>query len=291
MLFSTIIGNRDLVANEWTVVEDRYENSIITNPNIKQNIRIGKNVSKNLDLVYRKDNVVAYNMGTSTFISNNYSNMKLSLMNFWSSDEEVMKLHTDDHIMFITLDNKNYRLIGYNNCGNEIVQTYKSNGVYQGCAFVFKSFDDSLFKLRVEDLKLRETVELVVGIDEDGYVFVTRNTVRNQRRPMNKFVHFKISTESGKVMTKAYITDADSKQTALDLTKDIKGAEIVVLEGDGERLTPNDVRNIENIIHDNTRAITLIGTDVPRDFCSKYKILYLFKYFDDNGVLRCLRSN
>ena len=290
MLFSTIIGNKNLVSNEWKIVEDRYGNSIITNPNIKQNIRIGKNVSKDLDMVYDRDNNVAYNIGTNTFISNNYSNMKLSLMNFWSSDEEVMKLHTDDHIMFLTLDNRNYRLIGYSNCGNEIVQTYKNNGIYQGCAFIFKSFDDSVFKLRVEDLKLREVVELVVGIDEDGYVFVARNTVRNNR-PNNRFVHFKISTDSGKVMTKAYITDADSKETALELTKDVKGAEIVVLEGNGDRLTNNDVRNIENIIHDNTRAITLIGTDVPKDFCKKYKILYLFKYFDDNGELRCLRSN
>ena len=303
MLLSVVLGNQSLIKNEWEIVEDNYGNSIITNSSIRQKIRLGKNVEKKLDVAYSSSYAKAYNIGTNTFVSNNYSNMNLSLMNFWTNDEEDLKLHSDDNIMFITLSNRNYKLLGYDNYGNEIVQTYKKNNEYQGCAFTFKYFNCKLFKVFAKDFTMNKFVEIIVGIDEEGKVYTTKTVVEDKNtifRLSNTFknltknkksIHFKMSTESGRLLTKAYITDADSKDVALELTKDVKGAEIVVLEGVDGNLTENDIRNIENIIHNNTRALTLIGTDVPRDFCRNYKILYLFKYDDTTGVLRCLKSN
>ena len=303
MLFSVILGNQGLITNDWELIEDKYKNTLITNNSIKQKIRLGKNVEKKLELAYSSANTKAYYLGTSTFISNNYSNMNLSLMNFWSQNEEDLELHSDDHIAFITLSNRNYKLLAYDNLGNEIVQTYKKINEYQGCAFTFKYFGCKLFKIYAKDLNLNKYVEILISVDDEGKIQVTKdvveeknlvfklnttfkNLVRNKR-----VIHFKMSTESGKLLTKAYITDKDSEAVARELTKDINGAEIVVIEGDSQKLTDNDIKNINSIIHSNTRAVTLIGTDLPRDFCKNFRILYLFKYFDDNGVLRCIKSN
>ena len=106
MLFSVVLGNQNLIENEWKIVEDNYNNSIITNESIRQKIRTGKNVEKKLDPAYSSASVKAYDIASNTFVSNNYSNMNLTLMNFWSDDEEKLNLHSDDHIMFITLSNR-----------------------------------------------------------------------------------------------------------------------------------------------------------------------------------------
>lgn len=301
MLLSIVLGNQNEIKNDWELVEDRYGNSIIGNSYLKQKIRLGKNVEKKLDKVYSSSNAVAYDIADNTFISNNQSNMNLALIKYWNKDQELIDQFTHDNILYITFSNKSYKLISYDNLGNEIVQTYKKIGEYQGCAFTFKYFGCNLFRLYAKDLVMNKFVEIVISIDENGKVSVVKNViedrdilnkVRNEAKALNRrFVHFKVSTESGKLLTNTYITTKEHEELVDEITDDITNVNIIVVENVDGKLVTEFGDDISELLRPNSRAITTVGVDLPKDFCKNYKILYLFDYDVETAKLTCIRSN
>jgi hypothetical protein len=52
-----------------------------------------------------------------------------------------------------------------------------------------------------------------------------------------------------------------------------------------------DKSMVESIVDRKIRAITTIGCTLPKDFCKKYKILYLFSYDPKTNESVCIKSN
>ena len=101
-------------------------------------------------------------------------------------------------------------IISYDNMDNEIVQTYRKAKHYQGCAITFKYFDCNLFSMYCMNKKIDKFVELRVCIYENGKVYVREtdvidknvlNGLKKQYNRMTNGRHFKITAESGKLLT------------------------------------------------------------------------------------------
>ena len=304
MLFSVILGEQNGIDNNWEVIEDNYGNTIIANNSIRQKIRLGKKVDKKFEKVYSDGEANSYNIAENTFISNNYSNMNLSLMNFWHEDKEIQEQHNDDQICFITFTNNKYKMISYDNFSNEIVQTYRKINEYQGCAFTFNYLGCKLFRIYAKNLVINKFVDILISVDENGKIVIDEtvvedkeqlNSLRSQFKSLNKRInHFRITAESGKLLTKAYITDTAHKDFTLELLTDVPNADVIILETSkpGE-LSDSDKEVVDFVLekNKNLRAITVVGTELPRDFCKEYKLLYLFKYDTTINQVVCLKSN
>ena len=81
MLYSVILGNLENseINNNWTLANDDYNNTFITNVSIRQKIRLGKNVEKKLnEIKNNSQNTAIYKIAKNTFLSNNNKNMNLS---------------------------------------------------------------------------------------------------------------------------------------------------------------------------------------------------------------------
>ena len=327
MLYSVIIGNQSKIFNNWEIKNDDYNHPLICNDSIRQRIRLGKNVPKNLELDYSCANVkafkieeeteedssyanaVAYKISGKNFISNNNKNMNLTLLNFYSKDEEVMETHVNDNIVYITLVNENYTLVDYLS-EVDIAQTYRKTGQYQGCVLTFKEKpeDGTIAVLYCKDLKKNRFVSIVVSFTDKGRLVVEKqgidkNYLKTLRGLYKKLQEkkrqeqFRIQVPDGKLLTSLYITGSgEAYNTMYERTKDDKHA--VVIQLDQSKLDENYLEDhkvkkflTEQITEKRIRAVTFYGVKLPWSFCKDFNIMYLFEYDAENDRLNCVKSN
>lgn len=308
MLISMILGN-DIngLNNEWNLTTDTYGITFIANESIRQRIRLGKNVKKVLKKVCDENNIAAYTLPTSTFLSNNNKNMNLSLMNFWSQDPEVKENHVDDSILYITFMNKDYKMIEYTTAC-EVLQTYRKKGEYQGLALVFKHAEGVIFTMKAQNLNDKSFEDIVVSLDENGNMSVAYDTIEDKHEigrlvnKMKKFgpkvPHFVMDVD--KFPTNTFIIDEKYVNDVADLLNDIPNAQIITLIGGSaafaDDLTDEEKASVDalmkkHIVDERVRAVTTIGVRLPKTFCKTYNILYLFNYDIENNKITCVRSN
>lgn len=308
MLISMILGNNiDGLNNDWNLTTDTYGNTFIVNDSIRQRIRLGKNVKKVLNKICDSNNIAAYTLPTSTFLSNNNKNMNLSLMNFWSQDNEVKANHVDDNILYITFPNKDFKMVEYHT-DYKVLQTYRKKGEYQGLGIVFTHADGVLFTMKAQDLNDKTMVEIVVTLDENGNMDVNYNTIEDKKEvgrligKMKKFgprvPHFVMSVD--KLPTNTFIIDDDYSDAVKELLNDIPNAQVISLIGGTEAFSEDRTDEENNavdelmkkhIVDERVRAVTAIGVRLPKTFCRTYNILYLFNYDMETGEITCVRSN
>ena len=97
---TVIIGGKkdDRYSTQWESTVDEYGNSFFKNDSIRQKIRVGKSITPVLDgekeITERKYRESVYTSNSGTFVSNNYKNMHLVLMNYHSKNknETAIKL-------------------------------------------------------------------------------------------------------------------------------------------------------------------------------------------------------
>lgn len=317
---SVIIGHTN-VDNNWKVDSDKYGNAFILNESIRQKIKIGKNVTDKLDLIDEVKSELTADLGASsyaascydiaehTFISNNNKNMNLSLMNFVSKSEVLNEQHCDDNILYITISNDMYTLIKYDNMDNEIVQTYRKSKKYQGCAITFKYYDCNLFSMYCKNKEIDKFVELRVSVDKAGKVcvketeIIDKNILKGLKKQCERSEngrHFKVTAESGKLLTSTYVIDSEYVEQVTELVKDIPNSNIIVIEGgsdafrddwDDEHKEALDKALTQGIVDNRVRAITCIGLTIPYEYYKKYSLIYVFNYNMETSQLSCVKSN
>lgn len=312
MLYSVIIGDGNSgLTNDWTLSNDSYDNTFISNESIRQRIRLGKKVNKKLDNVYSDEKSAAYEIATNTFLSNNNKNMNLSLMNFWTQNPEVNANHIDDNILYITFLNKDYRMIEYKVYNREVIQTYRNRGEYQGLAITFKAldtFDVVMFTMLAKDLKNNNFVEINVSIDENGKIKTTYDEIVNPdvindckfrlKKLGTRFHHFMMDVDG--FPTNTFIIDNKYAEKIKDLLIAVPNAQVISLIG-GSAAFDDDITDEEKesvreilqacIVDQRVRAITTVGIRLPKTFCKTYNILYHFNYDIKNNKLTCVKSN
>lgn len=310
MLYSVVLGNQEIIKNDWALITDEFGNTYISNDDIRQRIKLGNKVNPKLDLVYSSAFSCCYNMPENTIISNGNRNMNLSLINYWSKDKNEMEKHVDDSILYITLMNENYKLICYNSEAGDIVQTFKKKDVYQGFAIRFKDTNMVNVSLSIEmkDIKMNRYVVIDIKIDEEGKIDVQKTPIENKKEISkmkallkkigNKLAHFKIDFKDNNFITAVTLVHPDYIEEMNQYTDGIKNA--VLIEVDPivfEKNAPEDLVKEydrifeEQIVTPKVKAITTVGVKLPYEFCTKYKILYLFSFDVETKKLKCLRSN
>ena len=315
MLISTILGNSDAVKNEWEISKDQYGTVYIANDDIKQRIRLAKNVEEKLEKISSSANMAEYELPSSVVFSNSNRNMNLSIINFWSKDEKTREEHEDSNIAYVTLINENYKLISYElTDGVKIVQTYCRRDLLQGCALLFDGIDRDIILLRCKDLKQNRFVDIVVAVDENGTPYTNKfvaeqgsdelKKIKSEFKYVaNKFIHFKMTCTPGQLPTNTFIVNGASEELVndvKDMTKAIKNAVILTLPAGNasfsDKCTEEEAAAVhdmfqQNLVDARVRAITTVGIRLPRGFYKDYRILYHYDINPDSGEIRCIKSN
>lgn len=303
MIYSVIIGDQSAIKNDWSVETDQYKNIFFRNDDIRQKIRIGSKVKKEeITLVASSSNFKAYETPKNTFFSNNYKNMNLYLLNFYSKNNE--ENHEDEDLVYLTIDKDSYTIYDYNVYGNSIIQTYRKKDSYQGCAILIKNMETTkVITLTVKDHKTNRFTEISVFLDEletgPSSIRVEKNQIsdNNEIMSLKKIIrrnpkfnrYFKIELPIGKLATSTYITTDDKKEFVRSLVDDIPDANIIIVDESDLQHYDNLLK--EELVNKRIRAVTTVGVDLPLTFCKDYNILYLFSYDEKFNFIRCLKSN
>ena len=298
MLYSVILGNLENseINNNWTLANDDYNNTFITNVSIRQKIRLGKNVEKKLnEIKNNSQNTAIYKIAKNTFLSNNNKNMNLSLMNFWSSDENIRKEHIDDNVLYVTFLNKDYSLLDYTSYDNEVIQTYRQKDVYQGLAISFKDTKEYKFSMYLYDILNKRYVDVDVFFDNDGKFNVkteidpsSAGRLKKNKKPM----HFKMNIK--RFPTNTFLVNKKYEEEMINQTSNIPNVNIITIDGEIKDLRDNNSLHklfTESIVNNRVRAITTVGVKLPKTFCRTYNILYLFDYDIESEWIKCIKSN
>lgn len=304
MLYSVILGNlKDSeINNSWTLTNDDYKNTFITNKSIRQKIRLSKNVEKKLDEIKTdSQNTAIYKIARNSFLSNNNKNMNLSLMNFWTSDENIRKEHIDDNVLYVTFLNKDYTLLDYITYRNEVIQTYRQKDIYQGLAISFKDTKEYKFSMYAYDKRNKKYVDIGIYFDDNGKLIVKENidtTFAGKMKNSKKLRHFRIDVNE--FPTNTFIVDKKYEEIMKEKISNIPNFNIITLEDGIKDLNDNNSDEFKNSLHElftesivnnRVRAITTVGVKLPKTFCRTYNILYLFDYDIKNEILKCIKSN
>ena len=306
MLFSSIIANKthNGLDNHWKLIIDEYGNALLHCESIKQKIRLSKNVNTDFRNIYTyTENGLfeckGYSLPSKTFISNNYTNMNLHLLNYRASDLNGLELYRNDNIAYITISNKDYRLLGYDNYDNNIVQTYNCDKQYQGCAVLFNDYDVLLMTLIVQEISTTKVYEISIYVNSPKQLSVYRieinlKTLRqklyhiyNNDKQVN--THFCISVDKGKFLTKTYLTTKEHEKFLSNILKKSGLTNFDIITVDENQLCRKDLP-VKQILDSRVRALTTYGVNVSREFCKAHRILYLFEYDDTLNKLICKKS-
>ena len=232
----------------------------------------------------------------------------------------------DDALLYLTVNTNRYKLVNYIlHDGAKIVQTYRHDDKdksvsYVGCAIVFNHNTEDAKKGIVSCL-LYDTTDnnyyiVVVNIDKDiNTITYDRYSITdpsnigidsgkmvtsvydNLVKNLGKGISFKIS-DSDKIITNYIITNRDDIPDEyiddnIDQVSVIKVNDDDIITSDDKKSTEYSKEledNLTNtILKDNVRALTTVGVKIPKDFCSKFKILYLFVYDEKTGS-KCIKS-
>lgn len=309
MLLSIILGDQKTgVTNDWSLTTDSFDNTFISNESIRQRIRLGKKVEKKLETAFSSSNMKGFHIAEKIFFSNNNKNMNLSLMNFWSKDKEEMNKHKDEHILYITFLNKNYKMIKYDTKGLDVIQTYRKKDEYQGLAVVIKELGEEVFIMYAKDLLMNRFVKISITVAEDGKLTTSKSVIENKDEISNlkeslkklgkRNNHFLISLQG--IPTSTFIIDSKYKEEIESFAKEVPYANIIVLEAGSNSFDENrseeekealDNMFKESLVDNRVRAITTVGVKIPYNFFRQYNILYVFNYDIKNNTISCLKSN
>lgn len=135
-----------------------------------------------------------------------------------------------------------------------------------------------------------------IGINSGAVV--TNEYDRIVKEP-SKGIAFKISN-SDKIITNYVITSSEDIPDNY-FSSNVDEISVIQVGPDDMLVNENNKKNptiyskmIEDnltntLLKNNVRAITTVGVKIPKDFCLKFKILYLFTYDEQNGS-RCIKS-
>ena len=311
MLYSIAFGDRDIP--HFEIYEDKFQNKYFSSKEIRQRIRLGKKT--NIDEFVKDDAHSSSKMiGYKTpdcLITNNYNNMNISMMNHHENSE-----HHQKNLIYLTIDQNTYNLIDYTIYDqNEIIQTYRSlNDKYFGCTIICDQENSKhIATIYLKAYRKREYVKKDIDINEKGSLIINENIIdlsdedlHQKEKKLGKFLrynHFKMDLVDDHLITNTYIVDEDHQQEASEfLEKEKPSANLIVLpmsmldvingkaSNDDLASAADNLFNKE-LVEKRIRAVTEYGTNckMPKAFCKKYKILYLFRYNDHK--IECLKCN
>ena len=303
MLYSIVVGDQTSIANEWVFTEDDFKNTYFSCKSIYQRLRIQKKDAKEA-IVLASSNAFSKTYYLPQNISFQLSNKNLTptLLNWWSNDEKAREEHVDQEIAYITMSNKNYKLIQYTvGLGVEIIGTYRKKDAYQGCLLKFSPntvenvitldvFDYSsnrfaAIKINIKDQKCEVEKTLY---NDSGY---SNELYKIHKKTLKKMNHFKIAVSPvGTLLTRTYITNPDKEELTKNLTKDYKGADIIVVE---DTLSEEELLNElkAKLTGKGIRAITTVGVRLPYDVIKELKLAYIFDYDEKFDCVLPVKSN
>ena len=217
-LYNVIIGDQTLVSNNWVKITDEYDNMFITNVSIRQRIRVGKKVAVGEDIFEKlssASNMAVYKLPDNTLLSNSNTTMNLTLMN--ESKKQKKKEPMD--VVYVTLNNKNYVLLWYDDNGNNIIQTYRSNTNFQGAVVELTNTNDetrnvinlytyNVYTYRYENITVSVNGDSVKVTKEDlkgDDLKKARNIYRDNKSKTKKLVHFKIKLAPNIIPSSTFI--------------------------------------------------------------------------------------
>ena len=316
MLYSVVLGETSTDAFGWKLDKDDYGSSVITNETLRQRLRLAKNVDPKFNKVNESvDNktnlrVGSYELPSKIFFSNSFKNMNMNIVNFTSKDKNLIETYVDDNIIYLTLSVKEFKLLEYHlHEDAEILYTYNKRNEFIGCAIVFKGSDvNNVFTLYAKNKK--RFTSLTINIKEGKIEVYIANTVtkdvlkrllNTEKKLSKRTIKFKMQPKN-RLLTSTYICDESVLNEVQKLTKSIKNCNIIaidkneVLDDKGfvsyEKLKEDAKEVFDEYIKDqNVRAVTLVGLNLPKEFSTEYKILYVFDYDLKDSKLRCIKSN
>lgn len=311
-LYNVIIGDQTLVSNNWVKITDEYDNMFITNVSIRQRIRVGKKVAVGEDIFEKlssASNMAVYKLPDNTLLSNSNTTMNLTLMN--ESKKQKKKEPMD--VVYVTLNNKNYVLLWYDDNGNNIIQTYRSNTNFQGAVVELTNTNDetrnvinlytyNVYTYRYENITVSVNGDSVKVTKEDlkgDDLKKARNIYRDNKSKTKKLVHFKIKLAPNIIPSSTFIVDSTNNELveiAKKIAEDNKNINILMVPGndiftngtDDEKAAVSKMFE-ECLLSKNIRCVVTFGITLSREFYKNYKVLYAFAY--TNSEFKCIRSN
>ena len=192
----------------------------------------------------------------------------------------------------------------------EIINTFRIKDKFVGAVLTFQNDeerdDNKLLDMYVESDGKYELVTIVTDILDDTNLGVkvwveeiTRKLELKQLSVLSKKYSkfspgFKIKMNSP-FLTKVYFVHEKYSELMQEKLEASGPDQSVVFTFDdddiGEITEENDEGYNQYIVEAHNRALTLVGVNVPKDFCKKYKILYLFIHDPEKNTTVCVRSN
>ena len=312
MYISTILlgDTSNDISLDWTVEKDSYDNEFYVNESIRQRIRLGNNVEPDLTKEdTQSDSDTCYVANSGSFVSNNYKNMHLVLMNYAGKN----KNHTDDNLAYLIVNNATYRVVSYNFADDvDVIQTFhktkeittkrgdkKKVDDVQGCCLRYKDNNGeeknlgtitvcNSFVPKGKDPKF-DTYDLVV---EDGvlilyYADTPSECVDKYLKTWRKKKRFLTKYKKNYSVTNTFICDTENLEW-LDSVIKMNSAHIIQCDD-----MENSDDLLDTLTEERVRAVTFCGVKPPQGFYRKYKILYAYVIdpTDDGYQVRCIKSN
>ena len=297
-LTSIIIGdNEGKVDNNWGLSKDSYGNAFIKNESINQRIQLGYNVEDTLEMLACIEDIGVYKITDKAYISNNYNNMNLTLINLWNKK----KVNDKEKIVYVTLMNKSYKLVSYTPHNNEIIQTYKLTQEYQGA--VIKCTDTKVMSLVLKDNETKKFVSYTINLNEDNSFRIEHEEIEDKKKIKKfsdvlkalgkKHKNFLISAKD-KIPTSTVIIDSNNvDESIMEVLRENKNLHILDLDSEKLKNSPEEYESLftEELVNKRIRAVTTIGVRLPKDFFRTYRIICLFNYDKKLNKYYCVRSN
>lgn len=331
MKISTVLIGRELNKNacEWGISTDDYGNSYLKNEAINQKIRIGKNVEPYLgevDTVMEIHNQSVYASTANTFVSNNYKNNHLALLNYHPKDKKAsVDKYEDDNLFFLVINNRSYKLIDYV-FEDEIVQTFhktrwlpakNSHGKekrvkdFQGACIRYKNTDHDVYLgyIVVCSSYVKRGTEpkfekISFTFCPDGSIHTATDIVTEKtftdgyrldyyKKSWKKNVRFVTMYKENTLVTNTYIVCPGFEDVVHKFITD-PNFDVIVSTPDTLLNNPEVKEKIDDR---RIRAVTFIGYDeIPQGFYYQHKILYAYSLEmtnidDDTFWIECIKSN
>lgn len=326
-LYSLIMGNQKALQDLFTVTNDGEGNLFIGKADIRQNIRVDKEISipeGNLPILLQTASTKVFQLPEGVKWKNNYRSFNPVLVKY--DQENTIKPKKsgkggvkipefkgepkkDSDLVFITIMNKNYRILSYElNENVEILQTFHGNvqeKEHQGCVMVVPPLEEKtiLITIQVDDLKAGDVKKITVSLNEKDHLEIQKKSVeKGEKRDAAKgkaaktknlrTLGFKIHPSAGKLLTATYVVSQKYQAAIEKATAKIKNKNIIVIPDD----KISDMEYIKEAFAAakgrlNIRAITTCGVDIDTATIKEMRIIYLFTYDLKNRSIACKRSN
>jgi hypothetical protein len=322
-LISISIGEGLSSANEWIVDKDGHGNDRLINKLSTQRIRVDKyvNISAKNSFTKRKSHKGTssiYDLPADSHVVTSYINLNMNLVKTKKIDDS----HKGDNLIYITISNTDYALMDYLILDDyeKIIQSFRKKDKFQGCVILFDknkiNIEDKFLPVILLNLwniktKKYEQKKIALEINDKGYIhdvsietseitdLISINDYHTTREKNTNYYHgFKISN-TDRILTNTVITDDENLNDVDNLPESEACQNVIVVnkdtfkkDSDGNYSKDAEKLFDEYLTKKNVRAITVIGNNIriQKDFCIKYKILYLFSYDLKTGINTCIKS-